>query len=80
MLEYIPFLMAYPEQRTAPAPLMRIQFVWHSLPNWPPQTATSLLMKSFYLKTVALTAPASGKLTGNKRRAAQARFLYYTTQ
>ena len=37
-------------------------------------------MKNFYLKTVMPTAPVSGKLTGNKCRATQARFLYYTTQ
>ena len=72
--------MACPGGRTATALPCASKIVWHILPNWPPQEAAPLLMKSFYLKTVMPTAPASGKLIGNKSRAAQARFFYYTTQ
>ena len=50
MLEYIPFLMAYPEQRTAPAPLMRIQFVWYrfqlAATRGDPSTYEELLSKN----------------------------------
>lgn len=80
MLEYILFSDDISGAAYSTRAPMRIQFMWHRLSNWPPQETASRLMKNFRLKINSATAPVPGKLSGNKRRAAQARFLYYTTQ